>query len=143
MGSILLLARTPRAVPWSGTSLAVVRASWRSQPTCASRSVSPRRTPPGSDTGRTTPRRARNDRNAAVEALDADVRARFETLRAWRRDRASEQHVPPYVIFQDKTLLEIAQREPGSLDALAAISGVGQTKIDRYGKGVLEALGAL
>jgi len=66
--------------------------------------------------------RTRNDRNAAVEALDADVRARFETLRAWRRDRA-EQHVPPYVIFQDKTLLEIAQREPGSLDALAAISG--------------------
>jgi ATP-dependent DNA helicase RecQ len=93
------------------------------------------------DTGRAaTPRRARNDRNAAVEALDADVRARFETLRAWRRDRAAEQHVPPYVIFQDKTLLEIAQREPGSLDALAAISGVGQTKIDRYGKGVLAAL---
>ena len=75
-----------------------------------------------------------------MEALDTDVRARFETLRAWRRDRAAEQHVPPYVIFQDKTLLEIAQREPGSLDALAAISGVGQSKIDRYGKGVLAAL---
>ncbi|WP_428152577.1 DNA helicase RecQ [Brevundimonas sp.] len=103
-----------------------------------------RRTPPGMDAGRSaTPRRARNDRNAAVEGLDADVRARFETLRAWRRDRAAEQHVPPYVIFQDKTLLEIAQREPGSLDALAAISGVGQTKIDRYGKGVLAALGVL
>ena len=104
--------------------------------------VEVRRTPPGSDTGRSaSPRnRTRNDRNAAVEALDADVRARFETLRAWRRDRAAEQHVPPYVIFQDKTLLEIAQREPGSLDALAAISGVGQTKIDRYGKGVLAAL---
>ncbi|MBU1347001.1 MAG: DNA helicase RecQ [Alphaproteobacteria bacterium] len=102
--------------------------------------VEVRRTPPGADAGRSTPRRARNDRNAAVEALDADVRARFETLRAWRRDRASEQHVPPYVIFQDKTLLEIAQREPGSLDALAAISGVGQSKIDRYGKGVLAAL---
>ena len=105
--------------------------------------VEVRRTPPGSDaaTRSGNPRnRARNDRNAAVEALDADVRARFETLRAWRRDRAAEQHVPPYVIFQDKTLLEIAQREPGSLDALAAISGVGQTKIDRYGKGVLAAL---
>jgi ATP-dependent DNA helicase RecQ len=103
--------------------------------------VEVRRTPPGFDAGRSaTPRRARNDRNAAVEALDADVRARFETLRAWRRDRAAEQHVPPYVIFQDKTLLEIAQREPGSLEALAAISGVGQSKIDRYGKGVLAAL---
>jgi ATP-dependent DNA helicase RecQ len=91
-----------------------------------------------------TPRnRTRNDRNAAVEALDADIRGRFEALRAWRRDRASEQHVPPYVIFQDKTLLEIATREPGTLDALAAIPGVGQSKIDRYGAGVLKVLGEL
>jgi ATP-dependent DNA helicase RecQ len=78
-----------------------------------------------------------------VEALDADIRGRFEALRAWRRDRASEQHVPPYVIFQDKTLLEIATREPGTLDALAAIPGVGQSKIDRYGAGVLKVLGEL
>ncbi len=118
-----------------------VRAVYRGE-----RAIEVRRTPPGFDasTRSGNPRnRTRNDRNAAVEALDADVRARFDALRAWRRDRASEQHVPPYVIFQDKTLLEIAQREPGSLDALAAISGVGQTKIDRYGTGVLGVLGAL
>jgi ATP-dependent DNA helicase RecQ len=105
--------------------------------------VEVRRTPPGFDASSRSgnPRtRTRNDRNAAVEALDADVRARFEALRAWRRDRAAEQHVPPYVIFQDKTLLEIAQREPGSLPALADISGVGQSKIDRYGAGVLKVL---
>jgi ATP-dependent DNA helicase RecQ len=108
--------------------------------------VEVRRTPAGFDarTRSGNPRnRARNDRNAAVEALDADVRARFDALRAWRRDRASEQHVPPYVIFQDRTLLEIALREPGTLDALAAISGVGQTKIDRYGAGVLTVLAEL
>ena len=108
--------------------------------------VEVRRTPAGFDTsGRSSgPRnRTRNDRNAAVEALDADIRGRFEALRAWRRDRASEQHVPPYVIFQDKTLLEIASREPGTLDALAAIPGVGQSKIDRYGAGVLKVLGEL
>jgi ATP-dependent DNA helicase RecQ len=84
--------------------------------------------------------RTRNDRNAAVEALSDDVRARFETLRAWRRERAAEQHVPPYVIFQDKTLLEIATKQPRDLDRLAAISGVGQSKINRYGTGVLAAL---
>jgi len=109
------------------------------------RPIEVRRAPPGFDAaGRSAaPRnRARNDRNAAVEALSDDVRARFETLRAWRRERAGEQHVPPYVIFQDKTLLEIALAEPGSLDALGAISGVGQSKLDRYGKGVLEALAA-
>ncbi|HAL05945.1 MAG TPA: ATP-dependent DNA helicase RecQ, partial [Brevundimonas sp.] len=81
-------------------------------------------------------------RNAALETMDADVRARFEALRAWRRDRASEQHVPPYVIFQDKTLVEIALNEPHSLDALGRIAGVGAGKLERYGKGVLEALAA-
>ena len=90
----------------------------------------------------TAPReRVRTGRNAALESMDADVRARFETLRAWRRDRAAEQRVPPYVIFQDKTLLEIALAEPGDLERLAHIPGVGQTKLDRYGKGVLTALG--
>ena len=85
--------------------------------------------------------RTRTGRNAAMESMDADVRARFETLRVWRRDRAAEQRVPPYVIFQDRTLLEIAMAEPGDLDRLGHISGVGQSKLDRYGKGVLEALG--
>ena len=79
-------------------------------------------------------------RNLAAEALDTDVRARFEILRAWRRDRAAEQHVPPYVIFQDKTLVEIALSEPRDLNALGRISGVGAGKLERYGKGVLEAL---
>ena len=86
--------------------------------------------------------RVRNGRNAALETMDADVRARFEALRNWRRERAAEQRVPPYVIFQDKTLLEIAIAEPGDLHALEHISGVGQSKLDRYGKGVLEALAA-
>ena len=116
-----------------------VRAVYRGE-----RSIEVRSVPAGFDasTRSGNPRRRTREGNAAVEALDADVRARFEMLRAWRRDRAAEQHVPPYVIFQDKTLLEIAQREPGTLDALADISGVGQSKIDRYGKAVLAALSA-
>ena len=82
-------------------------------------------------------------RNLAVEGLDADVRARFEALRAWRRERAIEQRVPPYVIFQDKTLVEIALQEPRGLDQLAVIPGVGAGKLDRYGPAVLEALEAV
>ena len=84
--------------------------------------------------------RTRTGRNAALETLDTDVRARFETLRAWRRDRAAEQRVPPYVIFQDRTLLEIAIKQPRDMTALAGVSGVGQSKIDRYGPAVLEVL---
>ncbi len=107
-----------------------VRAVYRGE-----RAVEVRLTP-----ARVSAPRARTGRNAALETLDADVRARFEALRGWRRERAVEQRVPPYVIFQDRTLLEIAMAEPGTLDALGHIPGVGQTKLDRYGKAVLGAL---
>ena len=82
-------------------------------------------------------RGGREGRNAAVEALSGAVRERFEKLRAWRRDRAAEQHVPPYVIFQDKTLLAIAEKPPVDLDALARVPGVGSGKLERYGAAVL------
>lgn len=114
-----------------------VRAVYR-----AERRIEVRRVPVRSDAPRRRDRSGEG-RNAALESMEADVRARFEALRAWRRDRAAEQHVPPYVIFQDRTLMEIAHAEPGDLSALAAVSGVGQSKLDRYGKGVLEALRAL
>lgn len=115
-----------------------VRAVYRGE-----RQIEVRRAPLRADTAPRRRDRSGEGRNAALETMDADVRARFEALRAWRRDRASEQHVPPYVIFQDRTLLEIAHAEPGDLNSLGAISGVGQSKLDRYGKGVLEALAAL
>ena len=111
---------------------AAVRAVYRGE-----RAIEVRLTP-----ARVSAPRTRTGRNAALETLDADVRARFEALRAWRRERAAEQRVPPYVIFQDRTLLEIALAEPGTLDALGHIPGVGQTKLDRYGKAVLGALAA-
>ena len=68
------------------------------------------------------------------------MRARFDALRNWRRDRAKEQGVPPYVIFQDKTLVEIALQEPRDFNALGRINGVGAGKLDRYGQAVLDAL---
>lgn len=78
-----------------------------------------------------------------AETLPPEVQARFDALRAWRRDRAAEQRVPPYVIFQDRTLAEIARRPPATLEALGRISGVGQSKLDRYGRAVVELLAGL
>jgi ATP-dependent DNA helicase RecQ len=74
-----------------------------------------------------------------VEAADAPL---FEALRAWRRERAAEQRVPPYVIFHDATLMAIAHERPASTDALAKISGVGQSKLKRYGADVLKVVRA-
>jgi ATP-dependent DNA helicase RecQ len=61
-------------------------------------------------------------------------------LKAWRLEQARNQGVPPYVVFHDRTLIEIAQRRPGDLEAMAAVSGVGAAKLERYGTAVLEVL---
>ena len=62
----------------------------------------------------------------------------FERLRAWRREEAASQSVPPYVIFHDRTLAEIARTRPANAAALARVGGVGQSKLDRYGETVLK-----
>ncbi len=54
-------------------------------------------------------------------------------MKAARLELAREQNVPPYVIFHDKTLRELAIRKPGSLAAMSGISGVGEKKMERYG----------
>ncbi len=64
----------------------------------------------------------------------------FETLREWRRNRAKEQGVPPYVIFHDSTLREVAARRPASLMELSAVEGIGDTKLERHGESLLAAL---
>jgi ATP-dependent DNA helicase RecQ len=89
-----------------------------------------------------TERRAKKPRRTREppQELTPDDLGRFESLRAWRREEAARQHLPPYVIFQDKTLAEIARRRPASAAALAAISGVGESKLQRYGSAVLGVL---
>jgi DNA helicase-2/ATP-dependent DNA helicase PcrA len=64
----------------------------------------------------------------------------FERLRAWRRERAVTDGVPPYVIFHDKTLVLIAEARPTSPAALRSISGVGQAKVERYADDVLTVI---
>ncbi|HEU4526416.1 MAG TPA: ATP-dependent DNA helicase UvrD2 [Actinomycetota bacterium] len=64
----------------------------------------------------------------------------FERLRAWRRDRAQADGVPAYVVFHDATLAAIAEERPTSRAALAAISGVGPAKLERYADDVLRVL---
>jgi ATP-dependent DNA helicase RecQ len=64
----------------------------------------------------------------------------FETLRAWRATEAKAQGVPPYVIFHDTVLREIAAVRPAGLDALSEIKGVGASKLERYGALVLSLI---
>jgi ATP-dependent DNA helicase RecQ len=66
----------------------------------------------------------------------------FEALRACRRDLAKEAGVPPYVVFHDSTLREMAELKPSSLQALSRITGVGAAKLERYGPAFVEAVRA-
>ena len=72
--------------------------------------------------------------SAAVSDLSAQDQQLFEALRALRAQLAKEQNVPPYVIFPDKTLTEMAIVKPASEGQLLNISGVGQAKLTRYGE---------
>ncbi|HUC71447.1 MAG TPA: RQC domain-containing protein, partial [Stellaceae bacterium] len=74
---------------------------------------------------------------AAGTRLDPAAQTLWEALRAWRTGEARRQELPPYVIFHDATLIEIARQRPSSLSALSQIPGIGQSKLDRYGGAVL------
>ena len=66
----------------------------------------------------------------------------FDALREVRRQLASDAGVPPYVIFHDSTLREIAATRPRSLTELGTVQGVGAAKLARYGEAMLAALAA-
>ncbi len=83
---------------------------------------------------------ARKAARAAGPALDAHDQALFDRLRQRRLELAKAQNVPPYVIFHDKTLLEMAARQPRSLTELASVPGTGAVKLARYGEAFLEVI---
>ena len=78
-------------------------------------------------------RKRGNDANPVGDLL-------FERLRALRRDLAEEAGVPPYVIFHDSTLREMASERPATPSALGRITGVGARKLEAYGDAFLSAL---
>jgi ATP-dependent DNA helicase RecQ len=97
--------------------------------------------PPGKERRRAAP--GERQPSAAGTELGEAGQRRFEALRSWRLEQAREQGVPPYVVFHDRTLIEIASREPVNLEELGGVAGVGQAKLARYGEAVLAALRSL
>ena len=65
----------------------------------------------------------------------------FDALRSKRMELAKAQGVPPYVIFHDSTLAEMARARPVTIDAMGRIQGVGRAKLERYGDAFLEVIG--
>ncbi len=87
-------------------------------------------------------RRGRKAGSRDATAVSPSNQALFEALRTWRSTEAKGQHVPPYVIFHDRTLAEIAAVRPASRAALAQVNGVGEGKLARYGAAVMDVVQA-
>jgi ATP-dependent DNA helicase RecQ len=78
-----------------------------------------------------------------VESWEGVDRSAFERLRAMRLDIARSRGVPPYVIFHDSTLRELARVKPRTLHELAGVYGMGARKIESFGDVVLQTLGTV
>src|SRR5262249_1411585 len=116
--------------------IAGVKAVYRGERRISMRQMTAR----GETAGRKERARKRHGgERVGVGAVDAPL---FEALRAWRRERAAEQRVPPYVIFHDTTLSAIPPKPAASLDDLANVSGGGQSKAHGYGADVLKVVRA-
>ena len=86
-------------------------------------------------------RAARGSRGSPIEdALAPADAALFDALRACRRRLADEAGVPPYVVFHDATLLDMARQRPMTLAAMLDVSGVGDAKLEKYGGSFLDVI---
>lgn len=66
---------------------------------------------------------------------------RFQDLRTWRKSKAQELDVPAFIICSDKTLKQLALKNPQNLDSLKSIYGLGDAKIEQFGQDLLKQLG--
>lgn len=64
----------------------------------------------------------------------------FEKLRQLRLEIAREEHMPPYIIFSDKTLVDMCARLPETKEEMLSVLGVGEVKYQKYGERFLEVL---
>jgi ATP-dependent DNA helicase RecQ len=86
------------------------------------------------------PRRARAATAAAHASLDDADRDLFEALRARRRELAKANGLAPFMVFPDRTLIELAARKPADSATLETIHGIGQAKRERWGQDFLEVV---
>ncbi len=89
--------------------------------------------------GQNTPRllkpalRGRRESKAARESWEGVDRGLFEHLRSVRRRKAEQRGLPPFVVFSDATLRDLARRRPRSIEGLLAVQGIGERKRAQYG----------
>ncbi|WP_162652208.1 DNA helicase RecQ [Lentilitoribacter sp. Alg239-R112] len=84
-------------------------------------------------------RSSKKSKTMATLTSEAD-QSLYENLKAARSALAKAQKVPAYVIFHDKTLIELARHKPDTLEAMLDINGIGEAKLERYGQPLLDVI---
>jgi ATP-dependent DNA helicase RecQ len=99
--------------------------------------------------GETTPQllkpakqKSKRESRASVESWEGVDRGLFDVLRAYRKQQAEERSVPPYVVFSDATLRDLARHLPTTPDELLTIHGIGAKKCAEYGDDILREIAA-
>jgi len=82
----------------------------------------------------------KRQRGANRSVIERTNQPLFERLRRLRKELADELGVPPYVIFHDKTLHEMSAIQPLELEQMGEISGIGEKKLDKFGKAFLREI---
>jgi ATP-dependent DNA helicase RecQ len=84
--------------------------------------------------------RRRRDSATSHQLMNADQTVRFQALKAWRKIKATELDLPAFVIFSDKTLKDLAVKNPRSVDGLREVHGIGEAKLEKFGQELLAEL---
>ncbi len=77
---------------------------------------------------------------AAEEGMDGLQKERLATLKEWRKQKAKELDVAAFMVFSDKTLRDLAERNPRTREALREVYGIGEQKLEAFGVDVLAEL---
>jgi ATP-dependent DNA helicase RecQ len=85
-------------------------------------------------------RSPKKKKSSAAIILNPLEETRFQSLRTWRKGKALELDLPAFVIFSDRTLRELAQKNPQSLEELKSIHGIGEQKLEKFGWDLLAEL---
>jgi ATP-dependent DNA helicase RecQ len=89
-------------------------------------------------------KKSRKGSKVAADAaiLNPEQEMRFQTLRVWRKAKATELDLPAFVVFSDQTLRQLAVKNPQSMDELRDIHGIGEAKLEKFGWDLLAELEA-
>ncbi len=78
--------------------------------------------------------------NAEARQRAEAVESRYEHLRLWRNETAKAKRIPPYAILTNRTLLEIATKNPDVPELLLDVKGIGEKKFEQFGADIVRAL---